>query len=240
MRKTLTCEVKLEGFQSGTESGTRNSSWHSGRRDKVPCQLKSKRRIKTLFCEENMCPLFLYSNWVFPQLHKVGNVRIIANFVLNSLQFSSLFAPTDINKLEIRNQGVCEDCISRSHALLDQLIFNVAILLLESICEKLEWKLLIVICCFCGVSSCGLGPLQDFRTMFCCPLGTALLRMIFFTAHSILGCLPEFFPNGSFCLHGFSEIPHDTILRLFLAKVNEPSKQGGVAIFIHFSRHKAL
>ena len=41
-----------------------------------------------------------------------------------SLQFSSLFAPTDINKLEIRNQGTCEDYISRLHALLNQLIFN--------------------------------------------------------------------------------------------------------------------
>ena len=40
------------------------------------------------------------------------------------LQFSSLFAPTDINKLEIRNQGTHEDYISRLHALLDQLIFN--------------------------------------------------------------------------------------------------------------------
>ena len=40
------------------------------------------------------------------------------------LQFSSLFAPTDINKLEIRNQGTHEDYISSLNALLDQLIFN--------------------------------------------------------------------------------------------------------------------
>ena len=40
------------------------------------------------------------------------------------LQFSPLLAPTDVSKLEIRNQGTHEDYISRLHALLDQLIFN--------------------------------------------------------------------------------------------------------------------
>ena len=42
----------------------------------------------------------------------------------NCLQFSSLVVPIDINKLEIRNQGVKEDYISRLHTLLDQLIFT--------------------------------------------------------------------------------------------------------------------
>ena len=40
------------------------------------------------------------------------------------LQFSSVFIPTDVNKWEIRNQGVNEDYISRLYALLDWLIFN--------------------------------------------------------------------------------------------------------------------
>ena len=49
----------------------------------------------------------------FSQSHKVGNVGIIALCNLIQLQFSSLFAPTDASKYEIRNQGVYEDFISR-------------------------------------------------------------------------------------------------------------------------------
>ena len=47
------------------------------------------------------------------QTLKVGSVCIIANFVFPILQFSTLFAPTDVSKYEMRNEMVCDDCISR-------------------------------------------------------------------------------------------------------------------------------
>ena len=40
------------------------------------------------------------------------------------LQFSSLFATNDISKCEIRKQGIHEDYISGSHALLEMFYFN--------------------------------------------------------------------------------------------------------------------
>ena len=38
--------------------------------------------------------------------------------------FSSLWAPSDVSKCEIRDQGVCEDYISKVPSKLDQLICN--------------------------------------------------------------------------------------------------------------------
>ena len=64
-------------------------------------------------------------NWSFSQLHKVGDVGIIDKLCIPlCLQFSSLFAPTDVSKWENWNQGTHGDYISRVHALLDQLIFD--------------------------------------------------------------------------------------------------------------------
>ena len=52
---------------------------------------------------------FHFNNSSFSQIHKVDNVGIIADFILMYLHFSSLFAPNDISKCEIRNQGEHED-----------------------------------------------------------------------------------------------------------------------------------
>ena len=67
--------------------------------------------------------------------HQASEVKAVFEFFINIkrwqywhyyqlcipiyLQFSSLFAPIDVSKCEIRNQGVHEDYISGLHALLD-------------------------------------------------------------------------------------------------------------------------
>ena len=56
------------------------------------------------------------------------------------LQFSCLFASTDVGKCEIRNLELYEDYIWRSNALLDQLIFN----------GRAKTKLAMLAFLFCG------------------------------------------------------------------------------------------
>ena len=79
--------------------------------------MKNKIHLRHFKAQSVQC---YWDSRVFSQLHSVGNVGIIVNFVFKYIHSYLLYLQQLMSvKLEIRNQAIHWDYISGSHALLE-------------------------------------------------------------------------------------------------------------------------